>query len=94
MDDIKSIVNKVIGHIAEKNPDTYDKIERIWQNLLNEKERRHTKLFGIKEGTLSVHVDSPAWLYQMKIRQTKILKQMKDEIPGLKHIRFKIGKIQ
>jgi hypothetical protein len=94
MDSIKNIINTVIGNIAEHNPDKHDKVERIWANVLNEKELKHTKIIGIKEDGLLVCVDSPAWLYQMRIRQTKILKQLKDEIPYIKYIRFKMGKIK
>lgn len=91
MDNIKDVIQKVIGNIAEKNPDEHDKIKRIWQNLLNEKELEHTKLIGVKEETLLVCVDSPAWLYQMRIRQSKILRQLKEEVFNIKYIRFKIG---
>ena len=94
MDDIKDVINKVIGSMAEKNPDTHDKVGRIWQNLLNEKELKHTKLTGIKEDTLLVNVDSPAWMHQMRIRQSKIVRQLKEEIPGIKYIRFKIGSVK
>ena len=94
MDDIKNVVTKVIGDIAEKNPCSYDKIERIWQNLLTKQELKHTKLFGIKEKILFVRVDSPAWLYQMRIRQLKILKRLKEELSDIKQIRFKIGTIK
>ena len=58
------------------------------------KELKHTKIIGIKEDGLLVCVDSPAWLYQMRIRQTKILEQLKAEIPYIKYIRFKMGKIK
>lgn len=93
MEHIKNIVNTVIGNIASQNPDEHNKAERIWKNLLNEKELRHTKLIGIKEETLFVCVDSPAWMYQMRIRQTNILKHLKEDIPGVTRIRFKMGKI-
>ena len=94
MDDIKNIINTVIGNIANQTPDTHNKIERIWANLLNEKELKHTKIIGVKENGLLVCVDSPAWLYQMRIRQTKILQQLKEDIPQIKYIRFKMGKIK
>ena len=94
MDDIKNIVNTVIGNIAEHKPDIHDKVERIWTNILTEKELKHTKIIGIKEDGLLVCVDSPAWLYQMRIRQTKIMKQLKEEIPHIKYIRFKMGKMK
>ena len=93
MDDIKNIVGCVIGNIAEKNPHPENRVERIWMNLLNEQERAHTKIFGIKENTLFVYVDSPAWLHQMRIKQSKILKQLKEEVSDIKYIRLKIGKI-
>ncbi|MBN1869829.1 MAG: DUF721 domain-containing protein [Candidatus Omnitrophica bacterium] len=93
MDNIKNIVNTVIGNMAEQKPDTHNKIERIWKNLLNEKELKHAKIIGIKEDGLLVCVDSPAWLYQMRIRQTKILRQLKEEAPHIKYIRFRMGKI-
>ena len=94
MEEIKNIINTVIGNIANQTPDIHNKIERIWTNLLNEKELKHTKIIGVKEDGLFVCVDSPAWLYQMRIRQTKILKQLKIEIPNIKYIRFKMGKIK
>ena len=94
MDEIKKIIGKVIGDIAEKNPNEHDKLERIWQNLLTDQELKHTKIAGVKEETVLVYVDSPAWLYQMRIRQLKILKQLKEEVSNIKYIRFKIGKIK
>jgi hypothetical protein len=94
MDNIKDVINKVIGGIAGKSPDAHNKINRIWLNLLTEQELKHTKLMGVNEGTLSVSVDSPAWMYQMRIRQTKILKQLKEEVSEIKQIRFKIGTIK
>lgn len=92
MDDIKNIVNQVIGDLAGKKPSTHDRVERIWRNFLTKLEYKHTKIAGINHGTLSVFVDSPAWLYQMKIRQGKLAKQLNDEIPDIKNIRFRLGK--
>lgn len=94
MDNIKDVVNKVIGGIAAKSPDIHNKTEGVWKNLLTPQERKHTKLDGMKEGTLSVCVDSPAWMYQLRTRQSKILKQLKEDIPDVKAIRFKIGSIR
>lgn len=94
MDNIKDVICKVIGGIADRSPDQHNKIDRIWRNLLTEQELKHVKLMGVKEGTLLVFIDSPAWMYQMRIRQTKILKQLKEEVSDVKHIRFKIGIIK
>jgi len=94
MDSIKDVVMKVVGGIASKKPDQHDKIERIWQNLLTKQELKHTKLLGVNKKTLSICIDSPAWMHQMRLRRTKILKQLKEDIPEIEDIRFKIGTIE
>ena len=93
MDPIKDIIDNVIGRIATKSPDTEKKIERIWLNLLNKQELQHSSLMGVNNGKLLVHVDSPAWLYQLNTKKTKLLKRLQEEIPEIKYISFKIGKL-
>jgi predicted nucleic acid-binding Zn ribbon protein len=93
MDNIKDIVNDVIGKISKEKPGAGDKLQRIWHNLLGKKELQHTNLVGVKDGQLSVYVDSSAWLYQMNIRKHKILERLQEEIPDIKGIRFKLGKV-
>jgi len=94
MDNIKGIVNKVIGDIADKSPNTDEKLHRIWQNLMSKQELKHTKIDGTKDGVLFVCVDSPAWLFQMRIKQSKILRQLKEEVQGIDQIRLKVGKVK
>ena len=94
MDNIEDIVKNVIGQMADKKLEEYKKIDRLWINILTEGELNHTKLIGVKDGLISVVVDSPAWLYQMNIRKNTILRELKEEIPTLDTIRFRIGKIK
>ncbi len=93
MDNIEDIVKSVIGQMAEKKLEDYQKIDRLWMNILNDSEQKHTKILGIKDGMVSVVVDSPAWLYQMNIKKNNILKELQAEIPNIDSIRFRIGKI-
>jgi predicted nucleic acid-binding Zn ribbon protein len=92
MENIKDIVKTVIGNIAQRNPDAEYRAERIWEKIIAENERKHTKVAGIKEEVLFVHVDSPAWLHHMRTRQNSIFQRLSEEIPGIKQIRFKMGK--
>ena len=93
MDEIKDIVQSVIANLDKGHPSDENKIEGIWRNVLNEKEKKHTALVGIKDGILSVAVDTPAWLYQMKIKKGRILRKFQEEITEVKNIYFKIGKV-
>ena len=94
MDKIKDIIREVISKISEKKFESQDKIERIWYSILEKQELKHTRFVGIKNGQVSVHVDSPAWLYQMKMKKNKILKRLKDEVPEVVNLYFRIGKVK
>jgi len=94
MDNIKNIINDVIGKIAARETKEHEKIERIFENILEEHEGKHIFLEGMKEGIVLISVDSPVWLYQMRVRKRKILERLKKEIETIKDIRFKLGKKQ
>ena len=94
MEPIKEIIPQVIENISQKKPETQLKIQRIWQNTAGDKLGPHTSIAGLKDDTLYVHVDSPAYLFQMNLKKKKILEQLREEIPELKNINFKIGKVK
>ena len=94
MDPIKDIIPQVIANISQKNPEGQLKIERVWQNIIDEKLKSHTAIGGFKDKVMTVHADSPACLFQLNMKRRKILKQLKEEIPELEDINFKIGKVK
>lgn len=94
MDNIKDIVRQVFEKMVQGQAGPQDKLERIWLSILREGEEKHLKLLGLKNDTLFVDVDSPAWLFQMRIRKKKILEKFQEQIPEIKNISFKIGKVK
>ena len=76
MDNIKDIVHDVIGQIASKQQDPHNKLERILDNILEKKDLPHVKLLGEKDGIVMILVDSPAWLFHLKLRKNRILKRL------------------
>ena len=94
MDNIESIVKNVIGNIADKREVVCVNIDEVWQEVLNDKELSHTQMVGMNSGIISVYVDSSVWLYHMKVKKNDILQKIKDRIPEIRDIRFKIGKVR
>ncbi len=94
MESIKDIIPQVFEQLTERIPETQTKIQRIWQNVIDAKMAQHNVLLDFTDGILTVAVDSSTWLYQMNLNKKKILGQLKDEIPDIKNIQFKIGKVQ
>ncbi len=94
MDNIEDIVKRVIGNIADKRGASVVNIEEVWNTVMDVKELEHTQLIGINNGILSVSVDSPAWGYHLKVKKNDILQKVKDRIPEIQDIRFKIGNVR
>lgn len=90
---IKDIIPQVIDNLSSGRQETRTRVYRLWQNMSNKKILQHTVVAGLHKGELVIHVDSPAWLFQMNLQKRKILEKLKEEIPELSQIRFRIGKI-
>ena len=94
MESIKDIIPQVIEQLTIRKPDDQNKIQRIWQNIIDAKMAQHSMLSDFSDGILTVAVDSSVRLYQMNLNKKKILEKLQDEIPDIKNIKFKIGKVQ
>ena len=94
MDNIKDVLNTVIHKLSIRQPEKQVKIDRIWQAVATQKEQHHTSLEKFNDGILTVVVDSPAWMYHMKMQKINILKKIQEEIPEVKDLRFKVGKVK
>ena len=97
MDSIKDIIPQVVEKMVRwrsQRSGGHDTLEQVWQNVLEKQELRHTRLIGPRDGKLFVSVDSPARLYHLRMRKTKILKQVQKEIPEIQDIIFKVGAIK
>ena len=92
MDNIKDIIPQVIQQLSLRKADDKGKLQRIWQTLFHGKVAEHTALDQLTDDHLVVLVDSPAWLFQLNLQKAKILETLKEEIPNIKNIVFKIGK--
>lgn len=92
MEEIKKIISNVVQDITDKKQYSNEKIERIWDQIITEHQKKHVKLIGINENILKVNVDAPSWLFQFKMRKKTILKNIQEEIPNIEDIVFKIGK--
>ena len=93
MDNIGDIVKNIIGRMAQRQPDAQHQLEQAWTEILDDKKRTHTRLVGIRDGKVSVLVDSPAWLYQMNISKDSILKKLREKVPEVSQIQFKVGQL-
>ncbi len=93
MESIKNIMLSVMDGFNAQKPQSQEKIQRVWERLINPQELKHTRIVEFENGILKIHIDSSAWLYQFNIKKKIILEQLKEEIPQVQQIIFKIGKV-
>ena len=94
MDQIKDIIPDVINHIQDKKRDIYIRLQNLWVQINQKNITEHTSIVGLDNGLLLIHVDSPAWLFQLRLQKQKIENQLIQEIPEISGIIFKIGKVK
>jgi len=94
-EDIKGILNKVIGKIEKQGPGRKEKILDAWRRAAGEKASGHSRPVGVKRKVLTIEIDSSTWLYELNLKKRGILKDLKkqlgeDKVQGL---RFRMGAI-
>lgn len=92
MERIQDTIQQVIGNLAAKKGDQDIKHPReIIKKLLTKKELAHIKVTNFYKGILYVDVDSSSWLYALTLRKKSFLEELKEAVPPIADIRFRIG---
>lgn len=91
---VGDIVKAVFERIERGRTLTKEDVEERWKEIAGDA-ARHTRPVALRRATLTVFVDSSAWMQQVTIRKRTLLKQLKrafgkDKISG---IHFRIGEI-
>ncbi|MDP2652447.1 MAG: DciA family protein [Candidatus Omnitrophota bacterium] len=95
MDDIRNIVDSVLKNLSSRTqPTVQEEIQKAWERIVKDQGLKHARVAGFHDGVLNIHIDSPAWLYQLNLKRKKITEDMQKSVPDVKKIYFKIGKVQ
>lgn len=72
------------------------KILKTWDNTVGEKISSHARPLRLIRGSLTVIVDSPAWIHQLTFYKEDIINKINNEIGKsvVREIRFKVGKVE
>jgi len=68
-------------------------VSEMWSQLLPDELVRHCKPAGVSGGQLKVIVDSPAYLYELRLCGAELLKELQRHCPAarIKEIKLVIG---
>jgi hypothetical protein len=86
-------IPQVIENLSLKKPNTQRNIHEAWKIVARE-HAGHSAVKDFQKGMLRVHVDSSARMFQLSTFKAELIKNLKNEMPDLVDIAFKVGKIK
>jgi predicted nucleic acid-binding Zn ribbon protein len=90
MNTIKDLIPSVIHDLAKKQPQQLD-MAQLWQRICGN--ANGSRLEGIKNGNLTVVVDSSARKMQLFRKRQELLEELQNKDPKIKNIYFKVGSV-
>lgn len=93
---ISKTIEAVFEKISSSKKDEEQMIRSVLTEALNRKEAAHMRPFCLHKKVLTIHVDSPGWMYAMNLKKNKLLKilQEKAGVGIINEIRLRIGPLK
>jgi predicted nucleic acid-binding Zn ribbon protein len=80
------------NHISPRQA-RFGSIAELWSQLLPAELSRHCRLHEVSSGQLKVLVDSPVYMYELKLCSSELLEELRRQCPRakIKEIKFVVG---
>ncbi len=91
MKTIGSLLHSIFNNLGIEDKIKLDSMQKEWRSLFNEPLSLHTYPVEIKNGELTINVDSPAWLAQLKFFRQDMIKKL--HAYSISSVKFKHGRV-
>lgn len=94
---IKEVVEKVIGDLSSGEKGARGRAIDSWYKIVDEKIRKHTKPYALRNKKLFVMVDDSTWAFELSRRyKLNFVKRLKNELGEneVEDIYFRVGSIK
>ena len=90
---IKDTIQEVIRTWEAKKLSAGEGPEQLLRHILTKKERVHTSARDLRNGVLSINVDSASWHYHLALKKEVLLEKLRKRNASAKEIKFYIGEV-
>ncbi|MEW6740619.1 MAG: DUF721 domain-containing protein [Nitrospirota bacterium] len=91
MKKVGTLLSSIFKDLGIEDKIRLNSMQEEWHRLFNEPLSLHTYPVDIKDGELTINVDSPAWLGQLKFFKHDIIKKLQAYNVG--SVKFKHGRV-
>lgn len=93
---IRKTVEGIVQGLSSIKKDTRQIVYNEFMNQLDEKEKAHVRPWSLQNNILTLHIDSPSWMYSLNFKKSRLLKTLQEKSGRdiVKEIRLKIGALK
>ena len=89
---VKQILDRMLGTGVLGRKREAAQVWAVWEDAVGAKVAAHAKPLRLRNGVLTIAVDSPAWHHQLQALQERLLDQLRDHLgrDAVKTLRFRV----
>lgn len=91
MKPVGSLLSSLFRNLGIEDKIRLNSMQKEWHNLFNEPLSLHTYPVNIKNESLTINVDSPVWLGQLKFFRQDIIKKLHEY--NIQEVSFRHGRV-
>lgn len=94
MEKLSASIEKIVSDLEKGREKDGAQIYAQWPRIVGNLLARRCSPVDLKEGTLIVNVESPAWMYMLRLKNAQILRQLnKISKKDIQAIKLRLGKV-
>lgn len=95
MENISGSIEKVLQDLAIKQKNKGAQIYSNWEKIAGKSLAKHSSPSDLRNKVLFVNVENSAWMYMLRLKQARILENIKAVIDtqDIQDIKLRIGKV-
>lgn len=79
----RELINRFINSIGARDETGVVPFVQAWPKIVGQDKAAHSQVLDVKNGTVLIGVDHPAWLQRMHMDRTRIVARIQHEFPSL-----------
>ncbi|MEX2442788.1 MAG: DUF721 domain-containing protein [Alkalispirochaeta sp.] len=79
----RELINRFINSIGARDETGVVPFVQAWPKIVGQDKAAHSQVLDVKNGTVLIGVDHPAWLQKMHMDRTRIVARIQHDFPAL-----------
>jgi predicted nucleic acid-binding Zn ribbon protein len=87
---IGDTVQQMMDNLVSPQQSIYESVSEVWDEILPDELGRHCRVADTSRGQLRIIVDSPAYMYELRLCSSQLLTELQNRCPRARIKRIKL----